>query len=102
MTAPLRSVARAATSPVRNYLNQHFEQVKSEIRNQKVELDEDGSAWRRVSDLENQLAEISLHHAQALAKLADQVAASNERIGELERLVERLADVVAAMTVETG
>jgi predicted GTPase len=100
VTGPIRSAARAATSPVRNYLNQHFEQVKDEIRNQRpvVEIDQD-EAWDRVADLENTLAEISLHHAQVLAKLTDQVAATNTRVAELERLVERLADVVAAMTV---
>ncbi len=99
VTGPLRNAARAATSPVRGYFNQHFEQVKSEIRNQKVELDDD-DAWTRVADLENLLAEMALHHSQSLARLADEVATANDRIAELERLVERLADVVAAMTVD--
>ena len=100
VTGSLRNAARAATSPVRGYFNQHFEQVKSEIRNQKIELDDDADAWKRVADLENLLAEMALHHSQSLARLADEVASSNERIAELERLVERLADVVAAMTVD--
>ena len=100
VTGSFRSAARAATSPVRGYFNQHFEQVKSEIRNQKVELDADSDAWTRVADLENLLAEMALHQSQSLARLADEVAATNDRIGELERLVERLADVVAAMTVD--
>ena len=101
MTRPLRNVARAATSPVRNDLNQHFEQVKSEIRNQGSSggLGGDG-AWDRVAELENTLAELSLHHAQLLARLTDRVDAATDRIAELERLVERLADVVAALTVE--
>lgn len=100
VTGSIRNAARAATSPVRNYVNQHFEQVKDEIRNQRPVVDIDqGEAWDRVADLENTLAEISLHHARVLATLSDRVEDTNVRIAELERLVERLADVVAAMTV---
>lgn len=99
LTGSLRNVARSATAPVRGYFNQHFEQVKSEIRNQKPELDDDSQAWKRVADLENQLAEMALHQSQVLARLADRVEATNDRVAELERLVERLADVIAAQTV---
>lgn len=97
-TEPIRSAARAATSPVRNYINQHFEMVKDEIRRHQPVVDQ-GAAWERVAELENSVTEMSLHHAQILARLRDQMGALDDRLAHLESLVERLADVVGAITV---
>ncbi len=96
---PLRSAARAATAPVRNYLNDHFEMVKAEVRDHQPVVDVDqGAAWERVGELENTLAEMSLYQAQMLARLREQMGDLDARIANLESLVERLADVVGAMT----
>lgn len=104
MVKPLKSAARAATSPMRNYLNQHFEMLKHEIREQRPAARDDGvdDAWLRLDELQNQLAEISLHHARILAGLRDELrehlAATDRRLDELEGLIAKVADVVAAMT----
>jgi hypothetical protein len=101
MTNPKDSVRRAAksaTAPVRNYVNNHFEMVKQEIRGQT----EDGG-WQRVAALVNELeatiAETSLHEARILARLRDESTVLQQRLAELERVVGRLADVVAASTL---
>jgi hypothetical protein len=96
---PLRNAARAATSPMRNYINQHFEMVKDEIRHHQPVVNET-AAWERVAELENTVSEMSLHQAQLLARLRDQMGDLDARLARLETLVERLADVVGAMTVE--
>ncbi len=98
---PLRNAARAATAPVRNYLNDHFEMVKAEVRDHRPVVDIDqGGAWERVGELENTLSEMSLHQAQMLARVRDQMRDLDVRLANLESLVERLADVVGAMTVD--
>ncbi len=98
-TEPIRSAARAATSPVRNYINRHFEMVKDEIRSHQPVVDA-GAAWERVAELENTVSEMSLHQAQILARLRDQLGEVDRRLAGLETLVERLADVVGQMTVD--
>ncbi len=98
---PLRSAARAATAPVRNYLNEHFEMVKAEVREQQPVIDVDqGAAWERVAELENTISELSLHQAQILARLREQMHDVDQRLARLESLVERLADVVGEMTLD--
>ena len=100
-TRPVRGAARAATAPVRNYINRHFEMVKDEIRQHQPVIDVDQSAaWERVAELENTVAELSLHQAQILARMREQMGDVADRLARLESLVERLADVVGAMTVE--
>ena len=59
--------ARAATSPVRDYLNNHFEMVKQEVRatgaahagagGAAAGSGDTDDAWARVAELENLLAE---------------------------------------------
>ena len=102
--SPLRRAARAATSPVRGYLNDHFEMVKDEVRTAAhaaptatapVVVD-DSAAWVRVAELENTLAELSLYESRVMARMTDEVAELNVRIGDLERIVRQLASVVAA------
>ncbi len=102
--SPLRRVAKAATSPVRGYLNDHFEMVKEEVRAAAqtapiaaapVVVDE-SAAWVRVAELENTLAELSLYESRVMARMTDEMAELNTRIGDLERIVRQLASVVAA------
>lgn len=91
----LRRAARSATAPVRGYLNDHFEMVKQEVRqNASVTAGEAGSS-PRLAELESLLAEQSLHHAQVLARVGDEVAALSNRIAELEAVVRQLAIVAA-------
>ncbi len=108
--SPLRRVARAATSPVRGYLNDHFEMVKDEVRAAAyhgtpvvaapvvaapIVIDE-SAGWVRVAELENTLAELSLYQSRVMTRMTDEVAELNVRIDDLERIVRQLASVVAA------
>lgn len=95
----LGRLARAATSPVRGYLNNHFEMVKDEVRQARPQVDVDMSAaWDTLVELENAIAELSLYQARILARVTDEVSSLTGRIDDLERIVDRLADVVAAST----
>jgi hypothetical protein len=98
--------ARAATSPVRDYLNNHFEMVKQEVRsagatNAGTAAAATGSgdgndAWARVAELENLLAEQSVHQARVLARLTEEVVELTARIEDVERLLRQLAVAVSA------
>ena len=106
MTVFHRAV-RSATAPVRNYLNNHFEMVKEEVRtsaNHPVAGAPDGvtdaDAWSRVAELENLLAEHGVHQARVLARLSEDVVELSARIEDLERVVRQLAAVVAAPAPE--
>jgi len=99
--SPVRRAARAATAPVRNYLNGHFEMVKAEVRQVQPVVEVDvSSAWVSVVELENAIAELSLYQTRILTRMSDEVADLSGRIGELERVVGQLAAVVGASTVE--
>ena len=98
--------ARTATAPVRNYLNNHFEMVKEEVRaagaahtgaaGSAAAAPDGDDAWARVAELENMLAEQSVHQARVLARLTEEVVELTARIGDLERIVRQLAVAVAA------
>lgn len=90
-------MVRATSAPFRSYFNDHFEMVKDEVRRATVQID-DASAWRRMADLENTLAELSLYQARILNRLSDDVEQLVTRIDDLERIVEQLAAVAAART----
>lgn len=102
--SPLRRVAKAATSPVRGYLNDHFEMVKDEVRRvggstapapAPVEVDLSAS-WVGVVEMENAIAELSLYQGRLIARLSDEVSLMSERVADLERIVAQLAEVVTA------
>jgi hypothetical protein len=95
MSSSLGKVARSATSPMRNYFNQHFEMVKAEIRAPQTS-DQVAALQAVVADLESGLVEQSLHHARALARVRADVERLDDRIASLERTLDRLTDVVAA------
>ena len=96
----MKRLAKAATAPVRGYLNSHFEMVKQEVRHHTPVVDVDTSgAWLRVAELENTLAETSLYQARMLARLSDDLIDLAARIDGLERVVRQVASVVAASTV---
>ena len=102
--------ARTATSPVRDYINNHFEMVKQEVRaagaasrgaDTSVSVAGDGDdAWARVAELENVLAEQSVHQARVLARLTEEVVELSSRIDDLERVVRQLAVAVAVPVPE--
>lgn len=102
--SPLRRVARAATAPVRGYLNDHFEMVKDEVRSAAHHVPpvapspvvDDSAAWVRVAELENTIAELSLYQTRVMTRMTDEVAELHGRVGDLERIVRQLAAVVAA------
>ena len=104
--SPLRRAAKAATSPVRGYLNDHFEMVKDEVRRvgetsahapapAPVEVDLSAS-WVGVVEMENAIAELSLYQGRLIARLTDEVSVMSERVADLERIVAQLAEVVTA------
>ncbi len=100
--SPVKRLVKAATAPVRGYLNNHFEMVKEEVRHHTpvVDVDVDTSAaWLRVAELENTLAETSLYQARMLARLSEDLIDLAARIDGLERVVRQVASVVAASTV---
>ena len=89
------AVARAATAPVRNFFNQHFEMVKHEVRTHtgdRVYLAQPDPRAR--GDGRGDQPAPGPHHRPAARGLA----ALSARIAELERLIERLTEVVAAAT----
>jgi hypothetical protein len=104
--------ARSVTAPVRNYLNNHFEMVKEEVRTSAIHPGAnqavagapagvtDADAWSRVAELENLLAEHGVHQARVLARLSEDVVELSARIEDLERVVRQLAAVVAAPVPE--
>jgi hypothetical protein len=97
----LQRATRSATAPVRNYINNHFEMVKQEVRaSGGTPTTADGGeavdAWVRVAELENVLAEQSVHQARVLSRLTEEVVELAARIEDLERVVRQLAAVVAA------
>ena len=70
----LKRATHSATAPVRNYINNHFEMVKQEVRASggapaAAGGGESTDAWARVAELENVLAEQSVHQARVLARL---------------------------------
>jgi hypothetical protein len=106
-----RRAARTVTSPVRGYLNDHFEMVKEEVRRVGASTPapaatatgvsglSDGSgeqAWARVAELENLLAEQAVHQARVMARVGDEVAALTDRVAELESLLRTVIEIVAA------
>lgn len=97
--SPVRRAARGATSPLRGFFNDHFEMVKAEIR--AVDMSRQlASLEAVVADLESDLTEQSLHHARVMVRVRTDVEAMSTRIVEMERLVERLTDVVAAAILD--
>jgi hypothetical protein len=102
MSSPITRAARSTTSPLRNYFNQHFEMVKDEVRaaaaaHARPEID---GLHLALADLEAGLVEQSLHHARALARVRDDLDRLDVRLGDIERAVERLTEVVAASLVD--
>lgn len=99
----VKRVARSATSPVRDYINNHFEMVKHEVRQSSGGgggAAGNAAAWDRLSELENMLAEHSIHQARVLSRLSDEVAALSSRIDDLERIVRQMAVAISPTVPE--
>lgn len=95
VAAGVKQLARSSTSPLRLYLNNHFELTKQEVRGQVGELSERLSGLERLSDtidsLANSLAEVHVHHTRSIVGLRDELA-------ELQRVVAELGDDVNTLT----
>lgn len=98
-----RRAARTATSPIRGYLNDHFEMVKEEIRrvgaagvSAPAAASTSDEAWHRVAELENLLAEQAVHQARVMARVGDELSALTDRVAELEALLRSVVEIVAA------
>ncbi len=73
--------------------------VKDEVRRTSALAPspvDDPTAWVRIAELENTIAELSLYQTRVMTRLTDEAAELNVRIAELERIVRQLAAVVAA------
>ena len=104
MSSPLAKAARSTTAPFRNFFNDHFEMVKDEVR-RTASLNTvapaptgggDAAAWKRVAELENNLAEQALYQARVLTRLTDDVEQLSAQVDDLERLVRQLVAVAAS------
>lgn len=103
----LRDAARAATAPVRNYVNGHFEMTKQEVREQAASLrDErveraalDHAAFDRLTDVN---AEASQHQTQALAALRRDFADLRDEVRELRDAIDTLSQAIADLVQETN
>jgi uncharacterized coiled-coil protein SlyX len=94
-TSRLRTVARTATRPARDYVNWHFESTKDEIR--RFNAHDEGLA-QTVAELANVVAETQLYHSRLVGDLRDQVRDLTERIDRFEATIDQLTQVLAAMT----
>lgn len=109
-----KGLVRSISSPIRNFINQHFEAVKDEVRAQSARVIEsfdgraangDGTAqldeaWRTVGQLENSMLEAMLHQSVTINKLSATCEQLGERIESLERSVNRVAAVLAEVISE--
>ena len=106
--AGARTVARRAASPVRNYVNAHFEATKQELREQVATLtrrheqlaaDLAGVAelTTTVEGLAGTVADMHVHQTRTTLALADQVADLRRDVAELGADVRTLADVLVRL-----
>lgn len=93
--SPLRSFARRLGAPARNYINQHFEMTKQEVREQVASLRGAADHNESVDRLAEVTAETSLHQMQSLAKLRSELADVRAELTETRQAVDALAAVVA-------
>lgn len=96
--SPIHRAVRGVTAPFRDYLNNHFEMVKTEVRERTVVVEQPEFALR-LAELETTVSESVLHETRVLAQLRDETSDLAKRVEELERLVERLVDIAAVSSV---
>jgi len=102
--AQLKSMARVATAPARDYVNNHFEMTKAEVRGlidrigELDRADQDGS----VLDLANVIAETALFQSQMLNNARDEMIATRSEIDELRSDVKRLSDLTERLIGVVG
>jgi hypothetical protein len=104
----MKSVARSVTAPARNYINNHFEMTKSEVRSlvpqiASVQVSKPAESMSELADVIN---ETSLFQSRMIADTRAEVAEIRAQIGrlsadvaELSALVDRVVDVVGSMNL---
>lgn len=106
----MKSVARSVTAPARNYINNHFEMTKNEVRALVPQIASLQASQRvePVSELADVINETSLFQSRMIADARAEVAETRAQIdrlsadvAELGALVDRVVDVVGAMNMAT-
>lgn len=108
-TGGARHVARRAASPVRNYVNAHFEATKQELRDQVGALVrrndrvlDEIAGFDRLADtvesLANSMADIHVHHTRTTIGLADEIGELRRSVTELRDDVRQLAEALVRLS----
>lgn len=97
----LKSVARSATAPARNYINNHFEMTKAEVRGLVDQLGDLDQSSRNASILElgNVVAETALYQSRMISQSRSDVESLRSEVAELTALVDQLVGVIGAMNM---
>jgi hypothetical protein len=88
----LKFVARATTAPARNYLNNHFEMTKEEVRGliqQIAELDHSGQS-ESTRELSNVVAETALFQSRMISDTRTEIDDLRTEVRQLTTLIDRL------------
>jgi glycosyltransferase involved in cell wall biosynthesis len=108
-----RVVARRATSPVRNYVNSHFELTKQELREQigalarrqdrvLAEIAGLDRLSESIESLASTMADMHVHQTRTTIGLADELRELRDTVGELRDDVRTLADVLLRLAEAPG
>jgi Glycosyl transferases group 1 len=85
----LRTLARRASSPVRDYINSHFEMTKQEVRALRTGIGVTAAALpneavhRQLTEVADLAAELGVHHARGLADVRAEMAGIRAELAEL-------------------
>jgi hypothetical protein len=96
-----KRIARRSTSPLRHYVNTHFEQTKQEVRDQVAALEARSELTRLADTIEsfaNTIAELQVHETRTLTDLRSEVAELRHDLNELTAAVVRLSEGNAETT----
>lgn len=107
--AGARQVARRAASPVRNYVNAHFEATKQELRDQVGALVrrndrvlDEIAGFDRLADtvesLANSMADLHVHQTRTTIALADEIGELRHAVTELRDDVRTLAEAIVRLS----
>ena len=109
----LKAVVRSATAPARNYINNHFEMTKAEVRAVVAQVSAlnisapvEARPTQPLLELADVVAETSLFQSRMIADTRAEIAEVRAEIAkvscdiaELSALVDRVVEVVAAMNI---
>ena len=95
----LTNPARSATSPVRRYINEHFEAVKEVVRERSQAVED--SLLPRIEAVRSEATANATESLAAITELVDdrmrQVAALEVKVTELQATNDQLLAVVAEL-----